>query len=125
MLHLPIPDLAKASPPPHPEYFEGRVRMQRLVAEDHSAELELIAVFFEGGARTIPHTHATDQILWVVSGRCVVADESGRREVGAGECVLLPANGWHWHGAAPGASTCHLSIRKPGPTDWDVPRRNW
>lgn len=124
-MQLSHPDLSKAAPPSNPEYFDGAVRMQPLVSKDHSQELELIAVFFENGARTIPHMHSTDQVLWVINGTCVVADETGRREVAAGECVLLPANGWHWHGAAPGQSACHVSIRKPGPTNWDVPRRDW
>ncbi|HVT58107.1 MAG TPA: cupin domain-containing protein [Thermoanaerobaculia bacterium] len=121
------PDRARARPAQHPEYFEGRVLMQPLVGGEGAAavEVEVVAVFFEDGARTIPHTHATDQLLYVVSGSCVVADESGRRELGPGGMVLLPANEWHWHGAAAGGSMCHLSIRKPGPTDWDVPRRDW
>ena len=119
------PERKLASPPPNPEYFDGEVRLQPLVGADGSQELELVAVFFADGARTIPHTHATDQVLWIVEGRCVVADETGRREVAAGECVLLPARRWHWHGAAPGHDACHVSIRKPGPTDWSVERRDW
>ena len=118
-------DRAGAKAPPNPEYFEGEVRMQRLVSEGDSRELELIAVFFDAGARTIPHVHETDQVLLVVEGRCVVADGSGRREIGTGEWVLLPAHQWHWHGAVPGIRACHVSIRKPGPTDWSVPRRDW
>ena len=124
-MYLSRPDRSKAAPPANPEYFEGVVRMQQLVSEDISQDLELIAVFFDGGARTIPHRHSTDQVLWVVEGTCVVADEAGRREVAAGECVFLPADRWHWHGAAPGRSACHVSIRRPGPTNWDVPRRDW
>lgn len=124
-MHVSRPDRAKAGPPATPEYFQGVVRMQRLVAEEQSRELELIAVFFDNGARTIPHMHSTDQVLWVVEGACVVADEAGRREVVAGQSVLLPANRWHWHGAAPGRDACHVSIRKPGPTNWEVPRRDW
>lgn len=118
-------DRALARPAAHPEYFAGRVLMQPLVGGEESSELELVAVFFEQGARTIPHSHATDQVLYVVEGRCVVGEESGRRELGAGDCVLLPANRWHWHGAAPRHSMCHISIRQPGPTDWTLPRRDW
>jgi quercetin dioxygenase-like cupin family protein len=55
----------------------------------------------------------------------VVADESGRREVATGDFALLPANRWHWHGAAPGHAACHVSYRKPGPSDWTVERRDW
>jgi len=124
-MHLSSPDPSNAIPPKTPEYFDGDVRMQQLVSEDLSHELELVAVFFERGARTIPHMHSTDQVLWVVKGTCVVADEAGRREAAAGQCVLFPANRWHWHGAAPGQSACHISVREPGPTNWDVPRRDW
>jgi quercetin dioxygenase-like cupin family protein len=119
------PDRSRAVPAAHPEYFEGAVFMQPLVGADRSRELEIVAVFFENGARTTPHTHSTDQVLYVVSGSCVVADDAGRRQAGAGELVVLPANRWHWHGAAPGQSMCHVSIRQPGPTDWTVERRDW
>jgi quercetin dioxygenase-like cupin family protein len=119
------PDRSQARPPAHPDYFEGRVLTQSMVGNDRSRELEIIAVFFEESARTTPHTHSTDQVLYVVSGTCLVADESGRRQVGPGEYVLLPANQWHWHGAAPGQSMCHVSCRQPGPSDWTVERRDW
>ncbi|HKQ59822.1 MAG TPA: cupin domain-containing protein [Candidatus Polarisedimenticolaceae bacterium] len=117
------PDRSQARPAPHPEYFEGRVLMQPLLSQ--STELELIAVFFEAGARTIPHVHATDQVLWVVEGRCRVVDGEQRRELGPGECVVVPAGRWHWHGAAAGAPACHVSIRQPGTTDWTVERRDF
>jgi quercetin dioxygenase-like cupin family protein len=119
------PDRSQARPAAHPEWFEGQVLMQTLVGADRSQELDIVAVFFADGARTIPHTHATDQVLHVVSGECVVADDSGRRRCGPGDFVLLPAHQWHWHGAAPGQSMCHVSIRQPGPTDWTVERRDW
>ncbi len=119
------PDRSQARPANHPEWFDGQVHMQPLVAADRSQELDVVAVFFADGARTIPHVHATDQVLYVVSGECVVADDSGRRRLGPGELVLLPAHRWHWHGAAPGQPMCHVSIRQPGPTDWTVERRDW
>jgi quercetin dioxygenase-like cupin family protein len=118
------PDRAKANPTDTPQYFEGQVLMQEF-ANASSDELDVRAVFFDDGARTVPHTHSTDQLLHVVSGLCIVGDDSGRLEVGPGEFILLPANGWHWHGAAPGQSMCHVSIRRPGPTDWTVERRDW
>jgi quercetin dioxygenase-like cupin family protein len=119
------PDRSLARPADPPEYFDGRVFMQSLAVGDSSPELDVRAVFFEDGARTTPHSHSTDQLLYVVSGTCVVADDSGRRQVSAGDYVLLSANRWHWHGAAPGQSMCHVSIRQPGPTDWTVERRDW
>jgi quercetin dioxygenase-like cupin family protein len=123
-MELLRPDRSLAQPTDTPEYFEGQVLMQAMSAGP-PGELDVRAVFFDNGARTIPHTHSTDQLLYVVSGTCVVGEESGRREVAAGDYALLPAHQWHWHGAAPGQSMCHVSIRKPGPSDWTVERRNW
>jgi quercetin dioxygenase-like cupin family protein len=116
-MELSRPDRSKARPAPNPEYFQGDVLLQPLVGAP-GGELELVAVFFAEGARTLPHAHDTDQVLWVVEGPCVIADGSGRRVAGPGECVRLPARQWHWHGAVPGRSACHVSIRRPGPTDW-------
>lgn len=99
--------------------------MHHLVTRDESQELEVIAVFFENGARTKPHAHSTDQVLACVEGTCIVADESERRELKPGDHAFTSAGNWHWHGAAPGESACHISIRKPGPTDWNVPRHDW
>src|SRR5262245_8937707 len=106
----------------HPEWFTGSVQMQYLADADRSSELEVIAVFFEDGATTIPHVHSTDQLLVVVQGRCIVGNLSGTRQLAQGETAFIPALEWHWHGAAPGQSACHLSIRKPGPTNWNMPK---
>ena len=124
-MNIDRPDRAAARPPAHPEYFEGQVATQRLLAEQTAGELELTAVFFDDGARTVPHVHSTDQVLEVLSGRCVIADEHGRREFAPGEFVHIRAGTWHWHGAAPGTSTCHLSTKRPGPTDWFAAKRDW
>lgn len=120
MQHAPI-DRRQAKPVAHREWFTGPVHMQYLAHAELTSELEVIAVFFDDGARTIPHVHSTDQVLVVVEGRCIVGDLSGSRELATGETAFLPALEWHWHGAAPGGSACHLSIRKPGPTNWNMP----
>lgn len=120
-----LPNRAKATPVSTPEYFEGSVRMEPLVSPGGEGGLELLAVFFENGARTIPHVHSTDQVLLVTEGTCVLAGLDQHRKLVAGESAFIPAGLWHWHGAAPGTSMCHISIRKPGPTDWDVPKHAW
>jgi quercetin dioxygenase-like cupin family protein len=119
--HLGI-DRKQAHKVAHPEWFTGPVHMQYLTKAELSEELEVIAVFFENGATTVPHVHATDQLLVVVEGRCIVGDPSGSRELAQGETMFIPALEWHWHGAATGQSGCHLSIRKPGPTNWNMPK---
>ncbi len=116
----------KSHPAARPEYFGGRVRMQELYEPDRDGEeSELIAVFFEAGARTTPHTHASTQVLQVISGRCLVVIEDARRVVEPGDFVTIPRGVWHWHGATSDGPMCHISIKLPGRTDWSVPRRDW
>lgn len=119
-------DASQAHPPAQPDYFEGRVRMQELYQPDRDGEeSELVAVFFEAGARTTPHTHESTQVLQVVSGRCLVVIEDERRIAEAGEFVIVPRGIWHWHGATRDEPMCHISIKLPGRTNWTVPRRDW
>jgi quercetin dioxygenase-like cupin family protein len=106
--------------------FAGEVRMQDLNRDAPEDGVELVAVFFEAGARTLPHVHPVEQTLVVVEGEGIVADESGRRRMRAGEVVVVPAGLWHWHGATPDSAMCHLSAKKPSDTVWDrVPLRDW
>jgi quercetin dioxygenase-like cupin family protein len=86
---------------------------------------ELIAVFFDRGARTIPHVHAADQVLVFVEGEGLVVTDQARRLLRAGEIAVVPGGTWHWHGATKTTAVCHISIKAVGPTDWTVPRRNW
>ncbi|MGH7429091.1 MAG: cupin domain-containing protein [Candidatus Methylomirabilaceae bacterium] len=119
-------DAAQTHLPAQPEYFEGRVRMQELYQPDRDGEeSELVAVFFDTGARTIPHTHESTQVLQVVFGRCLVVIEDERRVAEVGEFVIVPRGVWHWHGATRDAAATHISIKLPGRTDWNVPRRSW
>jgi quercetin dioxygenase-like cupin family protein len=107
------------------DYFSGEVYMQEIVPESDSKEVTVAAVFFENGARTLPHIHPTDQILSVVEGTCVVADENGLQELPTGGFAVVTAGEWHWHGAKRGTSACHLSIKAAGETNWSVPKRDW
>jgi quercetin dioxygenase-like cupin family protein len=42
-----------------------------------------------------------------------------------GDVFTIPAGTWHWHGAARDTAACHISIRQPGQTNWDVAEHNW
>ncbi len=100
--------------------------MQELYQPDRDGEeSELVAVFFEAGARTRPHTHDSHQVLQVVAGRCVVVTETERQVVEAGQFALVPRGIWHWHGATAAGPMCHISIKLPGRTRWDVPLSDW
>ena len=106
--------------------FDGSVTLQRLVTAEDSSQVELLAVWFSAGARTHAHTHDVDQVLHIVEGQGIVADEHETRLVSAGDVVTVPAHVWHWHGATPDSAMMHISIRKQGSkTDWDVDPKNW
>ena len=119
ILHL---DDNLAVPPPNPGDFTGRVRMQNFAAAGGTAELDYLAVYFDAGAHTRPHTHATDQVLCFVQGTGFVwiAGEE-RRLVEKGGVVVVPAGVVHMHGATNDEPICHLAVRAPGPTDWNPP----
>ncbi len=93
-------------------YFDGEVKTLQLVGPNDSNEIELLAVYFSAGARTKPHTHEQDQVLQII-------------EVSAGDVITVPADTWHWHGAARDTAMCHISIKRPGPSNWEVDEKNW
>ena len=105
--------------------FDGEVQAQQIVGPQESSEVELLAVYFSPGARTIPHIHEQDQILQIIEGQGIVATESEKLRVSAGDVVTLPAGTWHWHGATRTSAMCHISIKRPGNTNWEVERKNW
>jgi quercetin dioxygenase-like cupin family protein len=120
MLPLLTVDEALAGDPPQPSYFIGRVRMQNLSATGGTKELEYFAVFFDAGAHTRPHTHATDQVLYFVRGTGFVWVAGEERQLTApGTVVVVPAGVVHMHGATPDEAMCHIAVRAPGPADWD------
>jgi quercetin dioxygenase-like cupin family protein len=120
-------DRSAATPHPRPEWFSGPVFIQTLNEAADAQDLELFAVFFDAGARTLPHTHSSDQLLYFLEGEGVVGTETERRRYGPGGMAVIPANEWHWHGATPDSATCHLSIRPGGPSTWapEVPMHDW
>lgn len=116
-------DRALATPDPNlAKWFEGDALFQRLGPNN---DVELLAVFFGQGARTRPHIHPVDQALYFVEGSGVVATEDRLIHTAPGDIVTIPAGVWHWHGAAPNATTTHISIKRPGPTNWDAEEKNW
>src|SRR5947209_9092150 len=92
------PDRSGASPPDRPEYFSGTVALHNLRRPEHPGAAELIGVFFDRGARTIPHIHEADQVLYFVEGEGIVATERERRAPRAGRPAVIPRGRGHWHG---------------------------
>ena len=105
--------------------FEGQVSIHKLVAAPEELDIEFQAVFFAAHSRTRPHIHERDQILYVIEGQAIVATDTGKRIVSAGEVAAIPAGVWHWHGATADAPMCHISIKGAGPSHFDVEEKDW
>lgn len=106
-------------------YFDGEVKTLQLVGPKDSNEVELLAVYFSAGARTKPHIHEHDQILQVIEGQGIVATETEKLMVSEGDVITIHAGTWHWHGATRNTAMCHISIKRPGLSNWDVEEKNW
>jgi len=119
-------DKTQAGPPAEAAWFPaGGVLQQRIHTPEDDGKPELVGVWFEAGSRTKPHTHTEDQVLQIMEGEGVVANESEKRRVRAGDVVVIPAGVWHWHGATTGSAMFHISVKPKGPTDWSAPFGDW
>ncbi|MDP2954495.1 MAG: cupin domain-containing protein [Chloroflexota bacterium] len=96
--------------------FRGKVVRQTLIDEKLAKEFRLTIVNFSPGARNVFHTHTTDQVLYVIDGRGIVATEKEEHVVTPGMVAFIPAGERHWHGATEDASFSHVSITTPGQT---------
>jgi len=95
--------------------FEGgKVNTKTLVDKNIGAkETKLAIVTFSPGARTKMHVHNHEQILYILSGKGIVANEEEQHMATPGTIFLIPAREKHWHGAAQGNSFSHLYILNP------------
>ncbi len=105
--------------PADPSNFVLPARMQRLLGRDDGEAVRVYRVTFEEGARTNWHTHNGSQLLFGLSGQCLVVDRAGNELVlGAGDLIVIDAVEEHWHGAARGTSGDHLAINTGTDTTW-------
>ena len=102
-----------------PANFVLPARMQRLLGRDDEESVRLYRVSFDEGARTNWHTHDAAQLLFGLSGRCIVVDRAGATlELEPGDVVVIEPGEEHWHGAAPGGGGEHLAINTGSETTW-------
>ena len=111
--------------PSRANHFDGEVKFQVLVSPADGHELDIMNVCFSAGARTKPHRHDQDQVLQILEGEGLVATETEKRAVSAGDVIVIPKGMWHWHGATRDSAMCHLSIKGRGQTDWAVEEKDW
>ena len=102
-----------------PANFVLPARMQRLLGGEGGEAVRLYRVSFDDGARTNWHTHDASQLLFGLSGQCVVVDRAGETlMLDPGDVVVIEAGLEHWHGAAPGGAGEHLAINTGEVTTW-------
>jgi len=92
--------------------FEGgRVNTKTLIDKHAGAqETKVAIVTFSPGARTKMHIHSHEQILYILSGKGIVANEQEEHVATPGTLFLVPAGEKHWHGATQESSFSHLYI---------------
>jgi 4-carboxymuconolactone decarboxylase len=114
-----IDGAALAHNPADPNNFVLPATMQRLLGRDDGEAVRLYRVEFSEGARTNWHVHDDSQLLFGLSGTCVVVDREGvELRLAEGDLVVIDAGKEHWHGAAPGSDGAHLAINLGSDTTW-------
>ncbi len=105
--------------PADPSNFVLPAQMQRMVGPVDDLPVRLYRVTFGEGARTHWHTHDDVQLLFGLSGRCVVVNRDGEELLlDPGDVVAIDPGDEHWHGAAPGTAGEHLAINVGEVTTW-------
>ena len=95
--------------------FEGGQVWTRALTGSASTQVNVQVVQFGPGARAGWHRHTSDQVLYVVAGIGKVGNREGEHVISAGDCVVVPAEEDHWHGAhGTGSPMSHLSIMPAG-----------
>ena len=84
-----------------------------------TSQVGVFNVTFEPGCRNNCHIHHAKsgggQILVCVGGRGYYQEEGKPAiEMKPGDCIYIPAEVKHWHGAAPDSWFSHLAIEVPG-----------
>ena len=99
------------------QYFTGDSSLNPLT--DPEGGLFAANATFEPGCRNNWHIHHAKsgggQILVCVAGRGYYQEEGKEAvEMKPGDCINIPAEVKHWHGAAPDSWFSHLAVEVPG-----------
>lgn len=97
------------------QYFVGQSYLNMLSLD----QVVIGNVTFEPGCRNNWHIHHAKngggQILVCVAGRGYYQEEGKEAiEMKTGDCINIPAEVKHWHGAAPDSWFSHLAVEVPG-----------
>jgi len=92
--------------------FEGGGVNQKTLIDTQlgAEETKAAIVTFSPGARTKMHVHDHEQVLYILSGKGIVANEHEEHVAVPGMIFLVQAGEKHWHGATPDSSFSHLYV---------------
>jgi len=91
-------------------FVGGTVNVKMLIDKPLGAEIKSAIVTFSPGARTKMHVHDHEQVLYVTSGKGIVANEHEEHVALPGMIFFIPAGEKHWHGATADSSFSHLYV---------------
>ena len=94
------------------EFAQGEIDKQPLIGSKINSEFGVNLINFNPGAKIIKHTHEFGQILYVTSGKGIVATDKEERVVTPGTIVFFQPGEIHWHGATADSSFSHISISR-------------
>lgn len=97
------------------QYFSGK----SFLAPVSTSQVGIFNVTFEPACRNNWHIHHAKsgggQILVCVAGRGYYQEEGKEAiELKPGDCINIPAEVKHWHGAAPDSWFSHMAVEVPG-----------
>jgi quercetin dioxygenase-like cupin family protein len=96
----------------HPLFTGPDVTLQVLLPD--SREFDVNVVNFGKGVRNKFHAHDGEQVLIVTAGKGMIATETEKRVITAGDVVLIPAGEKHWHGATAESEFSHIYVTRQG-----------
>lgn len=97
-------------------FIGGKVEAQRLIDDKVAEGFKVSLIFFSPGAKNKLHTHTFEQVLWVTSGKGILATEKEEHVLTPGMIAYIPASEPHWHGATQDSAFAHISIATTGET---------
>ncbi len=105
-----------------PNTFELPAFVQTLLGREAGLAIRVYRVKFGEASRMNWHRHDDIQVLFGLTGTCVVATRDGTQMLlGPGDLVVVEPGEEHWHGAAPGTEAEHLAINMGSDTTWLEP----
>jgi quercetin dioxygenase-like cupin family protein len=93
--------------------FTGPDVTRQILLPD-SKEFNVNVVNFGKGVRNKFHSHDSEQILLVTSGKGMIATETEEKLITEGDIVIIPAGEKHWHGATKDSNFSHLYVSRLG-----------